>query len=116
MSHCKQRIAHLQEVIPQLSVQQAYAEQQAGARILDVRTKEEYNNQHINQAQYIGRDYLEMQIEEIIPDYQQAIIVACGGGIRSLFAAESLRQLGYANVFNMAGGVQAWIRTKLPTS
>ena len=116
MNHCKQRISLLQETIPQLSVQQAYEQQQKGALILDVRTEAEYQNQHISQARYIGRDYLEMRIEEMLPNYQQAIIVACGGGTRSLFAAESLRQLGYENVYNMAGGFRDWVNTELPTS
>ena len=116
MNHCQQRISLLQEAIPQLSVQEAYKQQQEGALILDVRTEAEYQHQHISQAQYLGRDYLEMRIEAMIPDYQQPIILACGGGTRSLFAAESLRQLGYENVYNMAGGFRDWVGSELPTS
>jgi len=116
MNHCKQRISLLQEAIPQLSVQASYEMQQTGVLILDVRTEAEYAQQHISQAQYLGRDYLEMRIETIVPDYQQPIILACGGGTRSLFAAESLRQLGYENVYNMAGGFRDWVGSELPTS
>lgn len=116
MIHCKQRIASLQAAIPQISVQHAYEKQQDGALIIDVRTEAEYHDKHIANATYVGRDYLEMRIENLIPDYKHVIVVTCGGGTRSLFAAESLRQLGYQNVYNMTGGFRAWEQEDLPTT
>ena len=89
--------------------------QQANAIIIDVRTLEEHNEKHIKNCIYLGRDFLEFKIEKHILNPDQVIIAACGGGLRSLFAAESLTKLGYNKVYNMAGGFRAWEVAKLPT-
>ena len=36
------------------------------------------------------------------------VILYCGGGFRSALAADVLQQMGYTNVFSMAGGWKAW--------
>ena len=36
------------------------------------------------------------------------VILYCAGGVRSLFAAQTLEQMGYTNVASMSGGFQAW--------
>ena len=41
-------------------------------------------------------------------------ILYCAGGVRSLFAAQTLEQLGYTNVASMSGGFQAWKSAGLP--
>ena len=41
-------------------------------------------------------------------------ILYCAGGVRSLFAAQTLEQLGYTNVASMTGGFQAWKSAGLP--
>ena len=38
----------------------------------------------------------------------QSIVVYCKVGVRSLHAAQILRQLGYANVSHLEGGIMAW--------
>jgi molybdopterin/thiamine biosynthesis adenylyltransferase len=42
------------------------------------------------------------------------VILYCAGGVRSLFAAQTLEQLGYTNVASMSGGFQAWKSAGLP--
>ena len=81
-----------------------------------MRTLVEFQEQHIKNCIYLGRDFLEFKIEEVIPNTEQKIITACGGGFRSLFAAESLKNLGYNEVYNMAGGFRAWKAEGNPTS
>ena len=42
------------------------------------------------------------------PDHDRPIVLYCAGGIRSLFAAQTLQEMGYADVASMSGGFQAW--------
>lgn len=114
MQNCEQRINELKQYISEIDPKTSYTMQQDGALIIDVRTVAEYEQAHIKDAIYLGRDFLEFRIAEIAPDSETKLIIACGGGIRSLFAAESLISLGYNQVYNMQGGFKAWQRDELP--
>lgn len=63
----------------------------------------------------IPRGYLEIKTYKKIPELEAPIVVFCGKGIRSAFAANTLSELGYKNVRNLKGGVKAWINAGLPT-
>jgi len=76
--------------------------------LLDVREKEEYREGHLNGALSLPRGFLEMRVEETLPDKAKPIIAYCGGGTRSLLAAKQLRDMGYQNVISMQGGYGAW--------
>lgn len=76
--------------------------------LLDVREKDEWDGGHIDGALFLPRGFLEVKIENMLQDKEQPVIVYCAGGIRSAFAAKSLAQLGYRNVYSMAGGVRDW--------
>ena len=47
-------------------------------------------------------------IEVKVPDIDKEIILYCGGGFRSVLAAENLQKMGYTNVHSMDGGFRAW--------
>src|SRR6478672_11107313 len=55
-----------------------------------------------------------MRIEDAVRDHSTPLVVYCAGGVRSLFAAESLQQLGYTDVTSMAGGFNGWKSVGLP--
>jgi len=81
----------------------------AGSPVLiDVRERDEYEQGFIPRAQWIPRGFLELKIEEAVPEREQEIIVYCAGGTRSALAAQALGQLGYRKVSSMAGGFRAW--------
>jgi rhodanese-related sulfurtransferase len=84
--------------------------------IVDVREKDEWDEEHIPDAIHLGRGTLELEIEEKVPDPNTTVIVHCGGGGRSTLAAESLQKMGYKNVRSMAGGFKAWKAAGLPTT
>lgn len=51
--------------------------------------------------------------EHALPEvhsYEQPVVVVCSEGYASSFAADSLRQLGFAGASDLAGGYQAWLR------
>jgi rhodanese-related sulfurtransferase len=86
------------------------------AVIVDVREKEEWDEEHIPDAIHLSRGTVELEIEEKFPDLDKTIITHCGGGGRSALVAESLQKMGYKNVRSMAGGFKAWKAAGLPTT
>ena len=80
--------------------------------LIDVRERDEFMNGHLPGAECIPRGFLEMQIEGLAPDRAQFICLYDGGGNRSTLAARSLQEMGYTNVFSLAGGLSKWTREK----
>jgi len=76
--------------------------------LVDVREKHEWNEGHIPGAVHVPRGYLELQVEEAVPDKDKTVVLYCAGGVRSLMAGATLQQMGYKNVVSMAGGFGAW--------
>ena len=80
----------------------------SGFHLLDVREESEYAADHLPGARHLGKGILERDIEVTVPDPGAEIVVYCGGGFRSALAADSLRRMGYTNVWSMAGGIRGW--------
>jgi molybdopterin/thiamine biosynthesis adenylyltransferase/rhodanese-related sulfurtransferase len=85
-----------------------------GATVVDVREDSEWEQGHLPRALHISKSYVEQQIEGAVPDRDSPVVLYCAGGVRSLFAAQTLQQLGYTNVASMSGGFQAWKSAGLP--
>ena len=78
-----------------------------GYVILDVRTREEYDQGHIPGAILIPDTEIKAKAEEVLTDKDQLILVYCRSGRRSKLAAESLVELGYTNIKEF-GGIIDW--------
>lgn len=76
--------------------------------LIDVRERDEYEQGYIPRAEWIPRGFLELKVEDLVPDREREIVVYCAGGVRSVLAARSLGEMGYAKVSSMAGGFRAW--------
>ncbi len=85
----------------------------AGPILVDVREKDEWTEGYIPGAQWIPRGFLELRVEDQIPEKSSEVILYCAGGTRSALAARALAELGYTNVKSMAGGFTAWKRAGL---
>jgi phage shock protein E len=108
-------VADAKKNVTEISPQDAAAKlESAEATIVDVRDKDEWNEEHIPGAIHMSRGTIELDIEEKVPDANAMIITHCGGGGRSALAAESLQKMGYKNVRSMAGGFKAWKAAGLP--
>lgn len=57
---------------------------------------------------HIARGYIEIVTYSKITNRDTPIVVFCGKGIRSAFAANTLTKMGYTNVRNLKGGVMGW--------
>lgn len=79
-----------------------------GVRLIDVREDNEWQAAHATDAEHLGKGIIERDIEAAVPDKSTEVILYCGGGFRSALAADVLQQMGYTNVFSLAGGWKAW--------
>jgi molybdopterin/thiamine biosynthesis adenylyltransferase/rhodanese-related sulfurtransferase len=78
--------------------------------LIDVREKDEQERGTIPNAKLIPRGFLELRIEEAVPDKNQEIVLYCAGGNRSALAAKSLQDLGYKKTHSLIGGYTQWAR------
>lgn len=76
--------------------------------LLDVREKDEVRKEYICGAELLPRGFLEMRVEELVPDRERPIVVCCAVGIRSGFAAKTLMDMGYKDVASLKGGIEKW--------
>ena len=102
--------------ITEISPTDAASKSKSDTVIVDVREKDEWDEEHIPNAVHMSRGMLELEVEDKFPDRNMTIICHCGGGGRSALAAESLQKMGYKNVRSMAGGFKAWKASGLPTT
>jgi phage shock protein E len=110
-------VADAKKKITEISPTEAATKLKSGeATIVDVREKDEWDEEHIPGAIHLSRGTIELDIEEKVPDTNAMIICHCGGGSRGALATESLQKMGYTNVRNMAGGFRAWKAAGLPTT
>lgn len=75
--------------------------------ILDVRTEEEYNSGHIENALLIPDSDIESQAPTALTDKEATILVYCRSGRRSALASKKLSDLGYTNIYDF-GGILDW--------
>ncbi|HET7267130.1 MAG TPA: molybdopterin-synthase adenylyltransferase MoeB [Oleiagrimonas sp.] len=108
-------IADLRQRIDEVEPADALARQANGALLLDVREDAERNNNGMpKESSGLSRGFLELRINKLEPDTTREILTLCGSGVRSLLAAETLRQLGYTRVASVRGGFARWKAEGLP--
>lgn len=96
--------------VRELSVDEVKARLDRGDKfvLVDVREESEWAADHLPGAVYLGRGIIERDIEERFPDFATPIVLYCGGGFRSVLAADNLQKMGYRNVISMDGGIREW--------
>ncbi len=102
-------IAEARKRIREVSAQEVREMRSRGeeAVFLDVREPNEWNLGHLPGATHIPRGQLETKVEALIPR-QRRVVIYCAAGNRSALAADTLQQMGYADVVSLAGGFTAW--------
>jgi molybdopterin/thiamine biosynthesis adenylyltransferase/molybdopterin converting factor small subunit len=110
----QRRLQELRESIAEITPEQAFELQEQGAVLVDVREPDEVAKGTPRDARRIVRGFLELRIEEAVPDHDTPVLLMCAGGTRSLFAADDVRRLGYTDVRSVAGGFDRWAEIGLP--
>lgn len=106
----------LRQGIPELAPAQALCKQAQGALLIDVREDSEGAAGLPAGALPLSRGFLELRIESQEPNREREILILCGSGARSLFAAEALQRMGYRRVASVSGGFKRWQEEGLPVS
>lgn len=88
--------------------QAATMKSEQNAVIIDVREDKEWNEKHIPGAIHIPLGELPKRMAELEPYKNSTVITQCQRGGRSAKAYETLKQAGFSNTYNMAGGLEAW--------
>jgi phage shock protein E len=74
----------------------------SGAKVVDVRTTEEFEEEHYPNALNIPVDEVQRRMSEF-GDKNGSVIVYCASGARSAYAAKILKMSGYTDVVNAGG-------------
>jgi len=83
--------------------------------LLDVRTAEELKTDgYIEGSVHIPVNELFTRLNELPQDKATPIVVLCKSGHRGALALIALRMIGYSNVSNLAGGLNAWVAAQFP--
>ena len=82
--------------------------QKSGAEIIDVRSRAEYNEGHLNGAINIPEYELKSSFKKLNIDRDKVIVVYCISGYRSKRAYMKLKKMGYNSVYNLYGGLEEY--------
>jgi rhodanese-related sulfurtransferase len=82
--------------------------QRPAPQLLDVREPWEQQICHIAGSRLVSMQALPAQVDRIDP--QQPVVCICHHGGRSAHVAMWLARQGFADVYNLSGGVDAWAR------
>jgi phage shock protein E len=75
----------------------------AGRYLIDVRTQDEFDLDHIEGAILISHDRIGARIASVLPDRKAPIALYCGTGRRAGMALATLQAMGYTHVENLGG-------------
>jgi glyoxylase-like metal-dependent hydrolase (beta-lactamase superfamily II)/rhodanese-related sulfurtransferase len=82
-------------------------------QLVDVRRAGEWSSGHIEGAIHAPLHALEDHAASLDPEVRTYVV--CGGGYRSVIAAELLREIGVKDVIDVSGGMSEWKARGLPT-
>ncbi|MBW3567680.1 MAG: rhodanese-like domain-containing protein [Proteobacteria bacterium] len=86
----------------------------AGAQLIDLRGHDAYRSGHIVNARHLPLDELDAKAGKL--DKATPVIVYCDSGVTSARAAEQLVKQGFADVWQLRGGLAAWKRDNMPVA
>ncbi|HEX4151292.1 MAG TPA: rhodanese-like domain-containing protein [Steroidobacteraceae bacterium] len=85
-----------------------------GALVIDLRTREAFDAGHIGDARNVPAAEIESQAESLKKWRDRTVITYCDSGVSGAGAARTLARLGFTKVFNLDGGLNAWLKDNLP--
>lgn len=74
--------------------------------ILDVRSRREFAENHLNGAINIPLPEIKLNAEKYLKNKNEKILVCCQSGIRSKKAVEILENIGYIQAYSLKGGLE----------
>ncbi|WP_432673186.1 rhodanese-like domain-containing protein [Flavobacterium sp. SM2513] len=83
-------------------------------QLIDVRTPEEFNEQHISGAKNINWKATDFEEKASKLDKSQPVYVYCKSGGRSAQATAKLSEMGFTEIYELDGGIGSWNKANLP--
>jgi rhodanese-related sulfurtransferase len=98
-----------------LSAMQAVRLMNQGALVIDLRSRESFESGHIVDARNVPAAQLPSEADQTLKKWRDKnVITYCNDGRDGAEAARALAKLGFSKVFNLEGGLNAWIKDNLP--
>jgi rhodanese-related sulfurtransferase len=97
-----------------VSAMQAVRLMNQGALVIDLRSKDLYDAGHIVDARNVPAAELESQADTLKKWRDKNVIIYCDTGTSGANAARALVKLGFTKVFNLQGGLSAWLKDNMP--
>jgi rhodanese-related sulfurtransferase len=82
--------------------------------LIDVRTREEYVAGHIPGFWWIPGGQAVQRADDVVAVRTGTVVFCCDGTVRASVTASWYRQMGFANVYAVAGGTTAWAAAGRP--
>jgi rhodanese-related sulfurtransferase len=82
--------------------------------VLDVRSADEFATGHLPNAKNIPLAEINNRLKEIEKSKNTVVITVCATGVRSSNAVSVLNKAGFAQVFSLDGGTEAWKTQGMP--
>lgn len=102
--------------VSEISLEQALTKLSSESTVVlvDVREDYEWKAGHVKKAVHLGKGILERDIEKRFPDKATPLLLYCGGGYRSILAADVAQRMGYTQVYSIDGGYKAMVDNSWP--
>lgn len=84
------------------------------ALVLDVREQSEYDAGHVLNSKLIPLGKLKERLGELEKYRERPVIIICRTGNQSSSACALLGKQGFAQTYNLGGGIVAWQKANLP--
>lgn len=110
MANYRDLLKQVKDEVKRTTVDEVRARLDRGERLqlLDVREDDETQDGILPGAKTLSRAHFESRVEDLLPDKDAEVLIYCASGQRSAFAARTLGELGYTNVFSIDGGFNRW--------
>jgi phage shock protein E len=92
-----------------------WMDQKLDVRILDVRSKKEYESGHVPNAMNIDYTEISARLSELEPYKNHKIVVYCRSGRRSGIAEKTLKEAGFSDIYHLTGDMIGWEKAGWPT-
>jgi rhodanese-related sulfurtransferase len=102
--------------VKELTIEQARARLKENPKtvLVDVREDREWEAGHAVEAMHLGKGVFERDLEKRFPDRQTELILYCGGGYRSVLAADMAQRMGYPKVASLISGYKGMLNAQWP--
>lgn len=84
------------------------------AIVIDLRSADEFAQGHLPQARHLPLDELKSKVAQVAKNKNTPVLLVCQNGGPSARARDVLKEAGYAEVFTLQGGVNAWQQSGMP--